>query len=235
MRHNSDDTFQIAALIVFTLAGVVAVFYALIFINPRIAFNPFKPRISPTLVALMPTLPPTWTPTLAPTETATPTLTATFTATPTREATPTPTNAPTNTPTITPRPVTRTPIPTSPPPTPIPSPYVYQPSFRCEHSGGIYIKGKVTSGGQPQDGVRVRFATDPDAATIQEEQYTRNGEYSFILKAIGSFGDKPAVWYIWIADGTGAPLSDPYFHFSTNNLPPSDPSACWQAYVDFAK
>jgi len=108
--------------------------------------------------------------------------------------------------------------------------------FRCEHSGGTYIKGKVTSGGQPQDGIRVRYATDPDVATIVEEQFTRNGgEYAFTLKAIGSFGSQPAVWYVWIVDAAGTPISDPYFHFSTNNYPPGDPSACWLATVDFVK
>ena len=92
------------------------------------------------------------------------------------------------------------------------------------------------SGGQPQNGIRVRYATSPDVATVIEEQFTRGaGEYSFTLKAIGSFGSQPAVWYVWVIDGAGNPLSDPNFHYSTNNYPASDARACWLAVVDFVR
>jgi hypothetical protein len=111
--------------------------------------------------------------------------------------------------------------------------------WSCTHSGSTQIKGTVSSGGQPQEGVRVRIATSPDVATVIEEQFTRrqpdgSAGYAFILKAIGAF-DPPATWYVWIVDGTGAPLSNPNFHIQTNNYPPDHPRACWLAIVDFVK
>lgn len=249
-QSDSEEKFHIAALVVWTITGLVILFYTIIFINPRVAFNPFKPPLpTSTLLARLSTLPPTWTPTAisSPTATPTPSTTPTITATRTRVIPPTPTLAPstaTLTPsatwTVTPRPPTRTPAPTTvAPPTAIPSAYAYRATLNCSHSGGTQIKGTVSSGGQPQEGVRVRVATSPDAATVIEEQFTRrqpdgSAGYAFILKAIGAF-DPPATWYVWIVDGTGQPLSDPNFHFRTNNYPPEHPLTCWLAIVDFVK
>jgi hypothetical protein len=103
----------------------------------------------------------------------------------------------------------------------------------------VYIKGKVSSGGSPQEGVRVRIATSPDAATVIEEQMTRNkgdgnASYDFTLKAIGNF-DGQSVWYLWLVDAVGNPTSDPNFHVTTNTLPPDSPFACWLAIVDFVR
>lgn len=235
MRDGSDDAYQIATLVVATLTVVAAIAMVMIFINPRVAFNPFKPPIIPTPIAIaLPTLPPTWTPTATSTQTSTPTIAPTLTSTPTLTPSPTSTAFPTApSPTRGP---TRTPVATSQPPTPIPSPYTYKPTISCSHSGGTYIKGTVTNGGQPQDGIRVRVATSPDPAAVVEETFARGASgYSFMLKAIGSFGSQPAVWYVWIVDGTGTALSDPNFHFSTNNYPPDDARACWLAVVDFVR
>lgn len=97
----------------------------------------------------------------------------------------------------------------------------------------------MSSGGQPQEGVRVRVANGPDVATFVEEQFTRrqpdgSATFAFVLRAIGAF-EAPAAWYVWIVDGTGSPLSDPNFHFQTNNYPPDNPAACWLAVVDFVR
>jgi hypothetical protein len=107
------------------------------------------------------------------------------------------------------------------------------------HSGGVYIKGKVTNGGSPQHGVRVFIATSPDVATVIGEDTTRNrgdgtASFDFVLKAIGNF-DGQSVWYVWLVDGTGSPLSDPNFHVTMNALPPDSPFACWLATVDFVR
>lgn len=240
MRDGSDDAYQIATLVVATLTVVAAIAIVTIFINPRVAFNPFKPPIIPTPIAIaLPTLPPTWTPTATSTQTTTPIATATSVM---ATATATSTFIPSATSTVFPtapsptRGPTRTPVPVSQPPTPIPSPYTYKPVINCSHSGGTYLKGTVLNGGQPQDGIRVRYATSPDPATVVEEAFVRGAAgYSFVLKAIGSFGAEPAVWYVWIIDGAGKALSDPNFHFSTNNYPPDDARACWLAVVDFVR
>ncbi len=238
MQNTSEDTFQIATLVVIVLTALVVIAYLLIFINPRIALNPFKPPVpvTPTIaLAALPALPPTWTPT--PTDTATPTLTPTPTSTPTLTATPT--NPPTAIPSATPRPPTRTPAAAAPP-TAIPSPYSYRAVLQsCSHSGGTFIKGKVTSGGQPDEGVRVRVATSPDPAAVIEEQIAHNAgdgnaSYAFTLRTLGAF-DTPSIWYVWVIDGVGNPASDPNFHVTTNNLPADDPSSCWLAIVDFVK
>ena len=242
MHNGSDEKFQIATLVVLTLTALVIIYYAIVFFNPRAAFNPFKPPLPrATFVAAPPTLPPTWTPTevSSPTFTTTPTPAATATLVvpplPTLAA-PTPTSAPTPAPTATPRRPTRT---ATPKPAASPSAvlvgYPYSVSLNCSHSGGTQIKGTVSSGGQPQEGIRVRVATSPDAATVVEEQLTRGGAgYAFVLKDIGAF-DPPATWYVWITDGAGNPLSNPNFHFQTNNYGRDNPQACWLAIVDFAK
>lgn len=243
MSSGSEERFQIAALVVATITALVVIFDLLIFLNPRIAFNPFKPPLpSPTLIAFATGLPPTWTPTPMPTET--PTAPATFTVMPSSTAalTTTPTSAPSNTPTLRPATRTATLIPATPTllaPTPLPAPYPYKTILQsCTHSGGTQIKGTVTSGGQPQVGVRVRVTTDPNGGFV-EEQLTRSqsdgsASFAFVLKAIGAF-ETPATWYVWIVDATGSPGSDPNFSVQTNGYPESNPMACWLAIVNFAK
>ena len=247
MRNRSEETFQTWTLIIATLTGVVIFAYAMVFINPRIAFNPWKPPLaitptSATLAAAKAALPPTWTPTLTATPTGTPTLTPTSTSTPT--LTPTSTNTPTVLPTATVRPATATRVPASSQVSSSTAPSAsgqYRPVLTsCTHSGGVYIKGKVTSGGAPQEGVRVYVATSPDPATVVEEQMTRNrgdgnATYDFVLSVIGNFREGQSVWYLWLVDAVGNPISDPNFHVTTNNLPPDSPFACWLATVDFVR
>ncbi len=239
MQNTSEDGYQIATLVVIVLTVLVVIAYLLVFINPRIALNPFKPprEVTPTLaVAALPGLPPTWTPT--PTDTATPTFTPTPIATPTLTPSPTyaPTNAPTLAPTATPRPPTRT--PGSVAPTPIPLSYLYRPVIQsCTHSGSTQIKGRVTSGGGPVDGARVRRATSPDPAAVVEELTVRRDSdgsttYAFVM-SLGSLA--PFNWYVWVVDAQGTALSDPTFHVSMNDLPESDPASCWIAVVNFAR
>lgn len=89
--------------------------------------------------------------------------------------------------------------------------------------------------------MRVRLATSPDAGSVVDggEQYLKlqsDGRwgYGLTLRAIGAF-DNVATWYIWLVDGAASPVSDPNFHFQTNNFPPDNPAACWQAFIDFTK
>ncbi len=234
MQNTSEDGYQIATLVVVVLSVLVVIAYGLIFINPRVALNPFKPplEVTPTLaIAAVSTLPPTWTPT--PTDTATPTAMPTSTATPT--LTPSPTSAPTAAPSATPRP-TRQPAPVAP--TPITLPYTYRGSLQsCAHSGSTQIKGRVTSGGGPVDGVHVRLATSPDPAAVVEDQTVKRDSdgstiFGFVLSTIGAL---PSFnWYVWVTDAQGNALSDPNFPISMNNLPADDPNSCWLAVVNFA-
>jgi len=236
MQDGSDDFFQIAALVVATLTGIIVIAFALIFVNPRIAFNPFKPPIVPTpIIVALPTSQPTWTPTTTPTETSTPTLTPTSTATPT--LTSTPTNAPTNTSAPTARPATRTPV-IALPPTPLPSAFPYRATLRsCAFGSPTQIKGKVTSGGSPVDGVHIRLATSTDVATVVEDQAVKRDSdlstiYAFIISPpdSGSFQ-----WHIWLTDAQGASISDPNYNVTINSLPASSPDSCWIAVVDFVR
>ena len=239
MQNASDDGYQIAMLVVLVLTVLVAIAYALIFINPRVALNPFKPPldVTPTVaIAAVSTLPPTWTPT--PTNTSTPTSTPTATSVPV-SATPPPTH------TAVPRPPTRTPPPPTAtsssaavPPTPIPLPYSFRPVLQsCTHSGSAVIKGSVISGGGPVVGARVRLATGSDPASVQEEQVVKldvTGSTTFAFgvpsPASGSFP-----WHVWVVDTNGNALSDPNFQITINNLPADNPDSCWLAVVDFVK
>jgi hypothetical protein len=235
MDWSSEENFQIATLVIVVLVILVVLAFALIYINPRVAINPFKPPLAtPTAIAL---LPPVWTPTptntptrtLTPTPTETPTLTPTATALPT--IAPTETSAPL--PTATRRPATRVP---APPPTAVS--YSYRSGLvSCSHSGGTFIKGKVWNGGSSQAGARVRLSTSADIGTVVDEVFTRDqgdgiAAYTFVLKTIGAF-DPPAYWHVWVADGNGNPISDPHFRIQTNNYPFENPQTCWLAVVDF--
>jgi len=234
MQNGHEEGYQLATLVVIVITMLVLIAFLLIFINPQIALNPLKPpKPTAATTVIVAALPPTWTP--VPTDTATPTATPTPTTTPT--LTPSPTSTPTNTAIATARPPTRAaPIV---PPTPIPLPYSFHPVLQnCTHSGSTQIKGKVSSGGQPVDGVRVILATSPDPATIQEDQPVRRDVdgstiYAFVMSAIGplpSFN-----WYVWVVDATGHPLSDPNYRVPMNDYPASNPLACWLAVVDFVR
>jgi hypothetical protein len=235
MQDASDEGFQLATLVVIVLIVLVVIAYLLIYINPSIALNPFKPLAvtNPTVaIAAISTLPPTWTP--QPTSTEIPTQTPTASSTPTLA--PSPTNPPTPTATATRRPPTR--APGAVPPTPIPLPYTYQPVLTsCTHSGSTVIKGKVSSGGNPIDGIHVMLATSSDPASVQEDQTVKrdgNGttSYAFVIGAPDS-GAFP--WHVWVTDGQGKTLSDPNFQFTINTLPAEDPLSCWLAVLDFVQ
>ncbi|MBI5302458.1 MAG: hypothetical protein HY868_09990 [Chloroflexi bacterium] len=228
----NDDNFQIATLVVVVLIVLAVAAFFLIYINPRVAINPFKPPLpTPTAIAA---LPPTWTPT--PTNTPTITLTPTATGTPTL----TPTHTPT--PTDTPAPIvptsTATRRPTARPATSTPMSFIYRANLvSCTHSGGTYIKGTVWNSGSPQSGVRIRVSTSADVATVVDEQATRQQpdgavNYTFVLRSLGAFA-QPSYWHVWTADSNGSPTSDPNFRIQTNNYPSENSQSCWFAVVDF--
>lgn len=233
--NESEEFFQIGTLVIIVLIVLAIAAFFLIYLNPRVAINPFKPPLATaTMIAA---LPPTWTPTPTntPTVTRTPTPTETPTLTPT--VTPTATNTPTPlapTATITRRPTAR-PVTT---PAPAATQYTFRANLQsCTHSGGTYIKGTVWQGGSPQAGVRVRVSTSADVGTVVDEQITRQQpdgavNYTFVLRALGAF-DQPSYWHVWTADSAGNPISDPHFRIQTNNYPDSNPAACWLAVVDF--
>lgn len=182
-------------------------------------FPPPTPRKSTAL----PTWPPTWTPIPTRARTSTPTVTPTWT--PTVTLTPKPTRVP---PTRTPRPPA-TLAPTT-------NPYIYNSIIRgCQHSGGTFIEGTVSSLYGEQVGARVTLGWSPGSNVIQTIVTGRDkspGSFTFVLRADGSY---PGVFYVWIADPLGKPLSDPNSgRIVTNAIKNgSDPAACWQAYVDF--
>ena len=235
MQDASEEGFQMATLVVIVLVVLVVIAYLLIYINPFIALNPFKPlaATTPTVaIAAISTLPPTWTP--IPTETEIPTETPTETSTPTLM--PSPTNTLAAPPTATRRPPTRT--PGAVPPTPIPLPYTYKPVLSsCTHSGSTTIKGKVSSGGNPVEGIHVMLGTSSDPASVQEDQTVKrdaNGTTSYAF-VIGAPDSGAFAWHVWVTDGQGSILSDPNFQFTINTLPDDDPLSCWLAVLDFVQ
>ncbi len=230
MDTEQEEIFQIATLIVVVATAIICMCYFLIFLNPQIALNPFKPpRETPTLVA---GLAATWTPTITRTPSATPTVTWT----PLPTDTPLPTSTATKSRVPTKRPPTRTP----PPPTAIPYAYYYRPVLqRCTHSGGTFVKGTVWNGAAPQSGVRVRISSSPNGGSAADDQWTSyqadgSTSYTFVLRQSGNFGSTPANWFVWVVNGDGTPASDPGMaHVVTNNLGPDNGGACWLAVVDF--
>jgi hypothetical protein len=228
---QSEEGFQIATLVVIVVTVLACMGFMLIFVNPQVVLNPFKPPIATsTFVALV--LPATWTPTFTPsptpTYTPTPTLTPSITPTPTSTVTDTPVASPTRTR----APFTRTPRP------PTPSPWTYFALPRgCQHSGGTYIEGYVTNPSGEEAGTRVTLGTAPGSNVVQTLTTGSNrspGYYTFVLNANGA---SPGTWYVWITDVTGRALSDPNTGRVTTNAIKSsdDPNSCWQAFIDFAR
>ncbi len=256
MEQGQQDVYQIGTVIVVVLIIVACMGMLLVFINPQIAINPFKPPVDAALAALRATpttvagfaLPATWTPTptLTPTPTETLTPTPTNTLTPTPTATPTITPIPTNTPTSTrtrtaTRRPTNTPLPAPPTPVPVPPQYPYRAiSQNCTHSGMTFIEGTVYSNesGAQEYGIRVALGSAPGGGDVY---YVTTGSVSgrspgFYQHIITVSGAAPGNYFLWIADGNGKVLSDPNAgKVTTNNKGPDDPSACWRAVVDFVR
>lgn len=234
MQNPSEETYQIATLVVVVITVLLVITELLIFVNPRVALNPFKPPLEATAtvaIAAVPTFPPTWTP--KPTDTAEPTLTPTSSVTPTPSSTPT--TPPTATSSATRRPAARPPGSTAP--TPIAPAYTFKTVISCSHSGTTAIKGQVTSGGNAVDGIHVRLATGSDTSNIVDEQTVKrdangNAVYAFVFGAPSS-GSYP--WHVWAADAQGNALSDPNIAVTINTLPADDPESCWLAVVDFVQ
>lgn len=242
MDTVNEEFYQIATLVVVVVTVLVCMCYLLIFINPQIALNPLKPStLTPTFVALG--LQPTWT--------ATATLTATPTWTPTLTPSVTPTTLATNTPSPTRIVPTRTatrPRPTRPPapPTAVPAPvstFAYNTLRQgCFHAGGTFIEGTVWagSGGSPVAGVRVAMGSGPGPSyggvyyQTTGNQGKSDGYYVFIIRENGA---APGNYYLWVADGSGNPLSDPNAgRVTTNDIKSGDdPNSCWRGVVDFVR
>lgn len=249
MDDIREEPYQIATLVVVVVTALVCMCYLLIFINPQVSLNPFKPPLAtmtPVAFGLQATWTPTRTMTPLPTETPTNTPTITLTPLPTNTATATSIpRTPTLPPTATrPRP-TSTRRPTAPPaaPAPQPSGYAYSVSRQgCFHSGGTFIEGTVwgNSGGNPQSGVRVYLGAGPgpdkgdNYVVLTGTQGTSAGYYNHVIRANGA---APGNYYVWVGDPNGKPLSDPNQGLvRTNDIRNGDdPNACWRAVVDFVQ
>ncbi len=225
---DSHEIYQIPMLFVVGVIVVVCMCYALIFVNPQVAFNPFKPILpTPTVLALV--LPPTFTPT--PSDTPTPTSTLTLTPTPTSTRTvteiPTSTRIPTVTRTRSPR-----------PPTAVPSPFVYNAVNQgCFHSGGTFIEGTVyRNPNERESGVRVWLGAGPGTGTGDNPPAVTN-DVGYYVHVIRANGPAPGTFFVWVGDAVGNPLSDPNAgRVQTNEIRNGeDPSACWRAVRDFVR
>jgi hypothetical protein len=166
----------------------------------------------------VPVWPATWT--------STPAATATRASTPTSTATATQTSKPTRVP------PTRTPRP----PSPTTSPYLFNSVPRgCQHSGGTFIEGTVSSVFGEVSGAHVSLGASAGGNVIQTLVTGKDksmGAYTFVIRADGPY---PGTFYVWVTDTAGNPVSDPNGgRVVTNSIrSDSDPASCWQAYVDF--
>lgn len=225
---DNSEAFQVPTLVVAGLILVICMCYLLIFVNPQVAFNPFKPPIPTATLAAALVLPPTWTPTATttPTETFTPSLTPSPTATSTVTRSPTSTSAATRTRTLTPI-----------PPPPSLSPFIYQTHIQsCQHAGGTFIEGTVyrTAAGDPESGARVAMSSAPSGAEVFIEPTGKSRSSGYYLHVLNGNGPRPGTYYVWVVDGGGNALSDPYAgRITTNALGPDTPGSCWRAAVDF--
>lgn len=232
---DNSDVFQIPTLIVIGIIVIVCLFFAMIFANPQVALNPFKPILpSPTVIALV--FPPTNTP--VPTDTPTLTLTPTSTLTP--SSTPTLANTPTNTtvPIVLTATRTRTVRPL-PRPTVIISAYAYNARYQgCFHAGQTFIEGTVyrTAAGDREQGTRVALGSGPGPGT-GDIYYVTSSETGYYVHMINAAGPTAGTFFVWIADASNRAISDPNAgRVQTNTIRnPDDPGACWRGVVDFVR
>jgi hypothetical protein len=116
------------------------------------------------------------------------------------------------------------------------NPFIYNSVQRgCQHSGGTFIEGTVNSLVGEVVGVRVTLGGSPGGNVIQTVVTGRDkspGYYTFVIRDNGSY---PGIFYVWVSDTNGNPLSDPNSgRVATNAIKNGDdPASCWQAYVDF--
>jgi hypothetical protein len=207
MQEPQEELFQIATLVVIVLIVIVCMGQLLVFVNPRVAINPFKPPASTGTP--LPTFPATYTPT----ETSTPTLTFTPTATATPTSTDTPTPIWTNTPTATHIPPTRTRPPwTSTPRPPTPAPYVFRLGRSVEthdNCGTWYLAGTVWNSSDPNQGtksgvpIRVVFGNIVQGTDITGSHSGKSPGYWEWIFANGTAGNG----YVVIIDSGGNVLS----------------------------
>ncbi len=230
---QTDETFQIATLVIVVLIVLVCMSYLLIFANPQVALNPLKPPI-PTSTLIIAALPPTWTPT--------PTSTSTFTPTPTPTATPTFTPTPTSTPTNTPIPTaTRHPTP-RPTRTPAPPPpaqtYVFnlgRPVEVHRNCGTWYLSGTVWNSSNPSNGtksgvpVHVFFGNQLQGTDITGSHAGKSPGYWEWIFGNGTAGNG----YVVIIDSNGNVLSPQIPFHLTANCNPSQGEAVNQVVIDF--
>jgi len=195
-----DRSLEIVTVIVVVAIALVILCYLAIYINPQVAFNPFKPP-TPTLVAEVgPAFGPTWTPTPTATPTNTPTATPTWTPTPTPTSTPTPlpptaTATPTATPTNTPKP-TKRPPPPKPTATPTPWPYYYTVAEAGPDCQRTWVWGYVVGAdGLGEQGVQVRVG---NVEGWRGDVWTdANGRY----EATFEWAPKAGQWFVRVFKG----------------------------------
>jgi hypothetical protein len=175
------------------------------------------------------TLRPTFTPLPPPTDTPEPT------ATPPPTSTPRPTARPTLRPTV--RPSTPIPLPT---PVPQPTKPTYQysvASYRCEHSGGSWLKGHVYADKNDPNsavpGIKVAFG-GASGDIYGSGETDGDGNFAFTLTADGT-GAKIGTFYIWITDASGHRISDMAGPININGKPDTAPDTCWAGWAFFTK
>lgn len=220
------------ALLAITIGAtlLMCLFFAAIFVEPEILFNPYPPSIAtaradatlaalnPAPVVMAPTntseplFGPTWTPTISPTPSVTPTPTETRTPTPTSSPTATPSPFPTKTPTP-----TNTPLPPPPPTaTGTPPPPLYAPfNIRSEANCDVVrVLGKVfDSGGLPLSGVVLQVGELNVAGSVFNTAPTdANGRYVFDFAAPDDNGH---TWFVVPLDN-GQRAVEP-FTFATDS------------------
>jgi hypothetical protein len=180
-----------------------------------------------------------------------PTRTPRPTFTPLPPPTNTPAPAATVPPSVTPKPTVRaTARPTTRPPTSIPKPAatpVPQPpapayqyaaaSYKCEHSGGSWLKGHVYENKDDPNsavpGIKVAFG-GAGGDTYGSGETDGNGDFAFTLTADGA-GAKIGTFYVWITDASGRRISDLAGPISINGRPDTDPNTCWAGWAYFTK
>ncbi len=131
--------------------------------------------------------------------------------------------------------------PTQPPAPPAPPPSQYKYSHAtvvsCRpQAGGTWFNGYVKQGGQPVDGEFAVFSWAPDGAPVASIQVGPHAGYpgwdhGYFSHIISVPQTRAGDWYVWIANGSGARISEIAKWHSDGKVPQG--TGCNDATINF--
>jgi len=111
-------------------------------------------------------------------------------------------------------------------------------SYRCEHSGGSWLKGHVYADKNDPNsavpGVGAVFGGGGGDIYDGPNLTDGNGDFAFVLSPDGT-GPRKGTYYIWLVDGTKNRISEMAGPITINGKSDTAPDTCWAGWAYFTK